>query len=234
MICSHCETEIEQNYCPKCGQKWLGKPTTIVGMFLEIIEVQFSLERSVFATFLKLLSKPKDVIVNFSNGFRRFYASPGKVIFYSLTFLALHLAFVNENILSLSFVINDTTEYAHLGFLVFFGFLMFLVSAIYFRLKDKTPWSKTLVASLYLLPFLLLLCQIIQNLTLLFSIEYSMQVPYFILVFLYLSIALTKGNSIKWYFLNFIFQTIIFVGLLLAIIGLILYFNPDNQTKFTL
>lgn len=86
--CSNCQTKILSAYCPQCGQKYVQKRVNFFTIFTDFGAQILSLEQSVFATMLKIITSPKTVIENYWNGYRNYDQSPGKLLFYFLTELS--------------------------------------------------------------------------------------------------------------------------------------------------
>src|SRR6056297_3534642 len=82
--CSVCAIEIEENYCPRCGQYYTTRRITNKGLFLDIIDGLFSLEKSL-TTNLKIgILSPDSLVQNYWKGYRRYYFSPGKFLTIAL------------------------------------------------------------------------------------------------------------------------------------------------------
>ena len=80
MKCSVCSTEIKENYCPKCGQYYTNEKISIKTMFSDLFGNIFSLEKSFFENIKIGLFKPKTLISNYWDGFRRYYYSPNRFL----------------------------------------------------------------------------------------------------------------------------------------------------------
>lgn len=100
--CTVCDSVIEKNYCTNCGQKLILKKPTILSMFSDIVANIFSLEKSVFAAIYYIIVSPNKLIDNYYSGYRNYYPSPGKILFYTLTYAAIHIAFISPKILGLA------------------------------------------------------------------------------------------------------------------------------------
>lgn len=139
--------QIVQNFCPQCGQKLSTESTTVKSITTDFFNNLFSLDKSVFAAILTLLINPKKIILNYWMGYRRYFASPGKMVVYALTIAALHLNYVNRELLGLSFDL-DGIRAQFLFWLVFLP-ILFLVSFLsFFRLKHN--FAKHVISITYL------------------------------------------------------------------------------------
>ena len=88
----------------------------------------FYLEKSVFGTILKLVQNPKHIVTNYYLGFRNYYSSPGKLLLYSVAIIALHVSFINPNVLGMVINIKNLgTQYffwiMHLPIVLFISYL---------------------------------------------------------------------------------------------------------------
>lgn len=95
-ICSICKIPIKENYCSKCGQKFSGKPISFLSLITDFISNFFSMEKSGFATILKILKNPKSIVDNYYLGFKNYYPSPGQLLLYGIAVVALHKNFVAD------------------------------------------------------------------------------------------------------------------------------------------
>ncbi|QVY64632.1 DUF3667 domain-containing protein [Polaribacter sp. Q13] len=95
-ICSVCSNEIEKKYCPKCGQYFTNKKVTSITILKDIFNSVFSLEKSLFRNIKTGLIQPKKLILNYLNGYRGFYFSPGKFFTIASLFLLLHYLYAKD------------------------------------------------------------------------------------------------------------------------------------------
>lgn len=96
MKCSVCSGEIHENYCPKCGQYYNGKRVNTLTIVGDLFDSIFSLEKSFLQNIRVGLLKPKKLISNYWNGFRKYYYSPGKFFTLASLFLVLHYSIAND------------------------------------------------------------------------------------------------------------------------------------------
>lgn len=145
--CTICNIQINQNFCQQCGQKLSTESTTVKSIITDFFNNLFSLDKSVFAAILTLLFNPQKIILNYWMGYRRYYASPGKMVVYALTIAALHLNYVNRELLGLSFDLEGIR--AQFLFWLFFLPILFLVSFLsFFRMKHN--FAKHIISITYL------------------------------------------------------------------------------------
>ena len=96
MKCSVCLSEINEKYCSKCGQYYKGGRINFTSFLGDLFESVFSLEKSFLRNIRIGLSQPKALVLNYWNGFRKFYYSPGKFFTIASLFLALHYSIAND------------------------------------------------------------------------------------------------------------------------------------------
>ncbi|MFN3529902.1 MAG: hypothetical protein ACK417_08295 [Bacteroidia bacterium] len=101
--CTICQTPLQGSYCHGCGQKHGGKEAGVWLLLQESLATFFSLEKSGLATIWALLSKPRNVVMNYIQGNRGYWQSPNKLIFYALIIYGLHVIWKNNEVLNMSF-----------------------------------------------------------------------------------------------------------------------------------
>ncbi len=141
--CTACHKNLkaEQNYCVHCGQKIGKKRITLWSIIADTFSNYFSFERSGLATDYKVIRHTEFMVQNYYNGNKGYFASPGKLVIFSIILIALHLTFVNDKILEASFDIRGVNkEYA---FFLFHFILFTIISQLTFirlgfKLQPKT------------------------------------------------------------------------------------------------
>ena len=212
--CTICQVQIEESYCPSCGQKANKRETTSLDFLKEVFINLFSLERSAFATAYRFLIQPKRIVDNYFNGFRGYYASPGKIVFYCLTIMALHVAFISERILGGTLPTNLWSS--HIAFGVAFFPLIAASTILPFRAKGQKI-AKLLIAITYASAILLVIWQVITDLFFSFSF-FNAVTPLFLAgyissIFVYQSIIFTQSKKWTYRLLNFLLQLLVFAVL---------------------
>ncbi len=96
MKCSVCSSEINEKYCPNCGQYYKDKRINFTTFLGDLFDSIFSLEKSFLLNIRIGLSQPKTLVLNYWNGFRKFYYSPGKFLTIASLFLVLHYSIAND------------------------------------------------------------------------------------------------------------------------------------------
>jgi hypothetical protein len=216
--CSICHLPIAEKYCSKCGQKAAEKRTTTASMIVDFITNIFYVERSGFATILKIIVSPKSIVDNYHKGYRNYYASPGKVLLYGIAIIALHLNLVDRKIMGLSMDIDNVSS-QYLFWAMLFPFLL-LISYFTFIPQEKS-FSKHLISITYIAISLFILVTVLNDILILtagdllgiwaFTIFVS-------LTFLWNSRVFTVREKAVYIWLNAIIQTVLFVGIIGVIV----------------
>jgi len=134
IICSHCQTEILQNYCPNCGQKYINRKISLRSIIADFWDSLLSLDASLWVNFKLLILDPKFFVTNYWNGFRNFYFSPNKAIIIAALFLGLNFLLFKNSFFGLK--INAENVSAQLGFIIFIIPLLTISSYVaYFKFK---------------------------------------------------------------------------------------------------
>ena len=132
MKCSLCSNEITEKYCSKCGQYYKYKRinfTTFLGDFFDSI---FSIEKSFLFNIRIGLSQPKTLALNYWNGFRKYYYSPGKFLTIASLFLMFHYLFAND-FLGVVLTSNISSQFVILFFNIFILTLLSFLLYIQFK-----------------------------------------------------------------------------------------------------
>lgn len=223
--CTVCEAIAVGSFCENCGQKIGRTETTLLSMFRDIVSNVFSMEKSVFAGIKSVLFSPGKLIENYFEGNRNYYPSPGKLLFYALTFAAFHVAFTDSKILGIRLDLNDKNP--QFLFWLFFIPIMTLTSYLAFVKSDRRI-TKHFIAVLYLSSSFFIVFTILNDLIIwlyrdLFS-DYLFA-AYSVLFFTWNSIVFTKGNKPLKVGLNVLLQLVIFVAFILLSIGVVYLIN---------
>jgi hypothetical protein len=198
-------------------------------MVSDVVSNVFSLERSVFAAIFKLLINPKHIIHNYWKGNRKYYPSPGRVFFYALAVAALHLSYVNKEILGLSFEIGIFR--AHFFFWAIFFPLLAISSYLVF-LKHKYSMAQNAVSLLYLASAFYMLITIPYDLYNLVSGNQPIGANLFFLfafaLFSWNAVVFTKSGKPLMVALNAVLQILVFLAIIAAIVSLLYLFSPGS------
>lgn len=212
----HRKLETEQNYCPNCGQKIGRKRITIWSIISDTLGNYFSFERSGLATIYKVITTPKFIVDNYCDGNKGYFASPGKMVIFSLVIMALHFTFISKKILSVDFEIEGFSQ--EYGFFLFnFLIFVFISQLTFFRQGFKL--ARHFVSLTYIMTAFLISFVLIDNLCRLLTIELNgwTYIFYLSVVLFWNSLAFTR-KRIWWMFgINFLIQIIILFAMILYI-----------------
>lgn len=225
-ICTVCNIPITEIYCHTCGQKMKKEITTVKSICTDFMQNLFSLDKSVFATIYKLLTNPRKIISNYSSGYRRYYPSPGKLLVYAMTIAAIHLTFINDNILGLTFDLDGVK--GHFLFWIFFFPLLTLTSILaFFRLKLGV--AKHLITTAYIASCFFIIITVINAVFIKLDMDLHL-IPFcifLIAVFIWNATVHTPKPKIRVLFYTLI-QLFFFALIVLAIMGIIYLISPDS------
>lgn len=179
------------------------------------------MSRSGFATIIKALVDPKELVNNYKLGFRNYYSSPGSILLYGIATITLHLLLVDKTVMN--FKVGSADLNAQYGFLIaFYPFLM-VISHLAF-IRKKINFSVQLISIAYtatsLLIPIIIACDAIYLITgMLFEIEAFWS--FVVLNFFWNSRVFTEGNSIWRLLINTLLQLVI----LSIIVGIVVILN---------
>ncbi len=217
-ICTVCEIQIEENYCYRCGQSKSNRPTSTRFLFSDFLSNFFSLEKSGFATMLKVLLNPKLIVNNYFFGFKNYYSSPGRILLYGIAFVALHVNFVDKSVFGLSFnVENVGAQYAF--WIILFPFL--LISSYLTFIRKEKKFSKHIISIIYIATVMCILATVCNDLMVLlfdYNLDFVMLAIFVLVTFLWNSRVFTDDKQYLKLTLSTILQLVIFTGLVICLI----------------
>jgi len=144
MKCSVCSTEINENYCPNCGQLYKNERISIKSILADLFGNIFSLEKSFFKNLKIGLLEPETLVVNYWNGFRGYYYSPSKFLtIASLFFLVLIMIPYDF----LGAVI--TSKFAQQFTILIFIIILFSILSFINYIKYKKNFYEHLILNIY-------------------------------------------------------------------------------------
>ena len=214
---SICSTSIKENYCSKCGQYYSQNQVTVLSLIIDFFSNFFSLEKSGFATIYKVIKSPKFIIDNYFNGYKNYFASPGKLLLYGIATIALHHSFINKKILGLYFEL-DNAKAEYLFWIVLFPILIFISYLSFYR--AKVDFSKHAISILYVATSLLVVCIIANDILIFIFGDFLAEKRFYIYVFsvfFWNSKALTTKNKFLNYLNNTLIQSVIFISFVLLL-----------------
>ena len=134
--CSNCGNEIMQNYCPNCGQKYVGKRISFKIIIEDFWDSLFSMDKSFWVIIKMMITNPNVVVLNYWNGFRNYYFPPFKFLLATSLILGLNLILFKNTFLGLK--ISAENFSSQLGFvIILIPFLTISSYAAYFKFKKN-------------------------------------------------------------------------------------------------
>lgn len=134
MKCSVCSNEITGKFCSNCGQFYHHRRITFTNFLGDLFDSLFSLEKSFFLNIRVGLRQPQMLAVNYWNGFRKYYYSPGKFFTIASLLLVLHYSIAND---FLGIVITSNISLQFVILIVNILLLTFSSFVIYFKFKKN-------------------------------------------------------------------------------------------------
>ena len=227
-ICSICKLEIHQKYCGNCGQQIGESETTMLSIVSDFFSNLLSVEKSVFACIYKLFTDPKKIVENYWNGNRKYYPSPGKMLFYSFAVAALHLTYVSDSLMGL---VMEDGDMSGIGpqFVFWLIILPILILSSYLTfIRKKISVTKHLISIMYLGATFFMLVIILQDVIEYFfpnTVKGGSFVIFFMTVFiLNAKVFSPAGNKAK-VALNTLLSILILSLIGIVLLGILYLFN---------
>lgn len=107
VVCSKCGTDIEMNFCPKCGQEHRKEGLTMWAVVKDYFNSFFSLDDSLLHDVREFFLRPRQFVGNYWNGFRRGQSSPNRILVLSTIFVGLALLSSDSHFLGLQLFIEN-------------------------------------------------------------------------------------------------------------------------------
>lgn len=170
--CSICNIEIEEKYCPRCGQYHTARRITNKKLFLDIIDGLYSLEKSFYTNMKVGLLRPGKLVNNFWNGYRGYFYSPGKFLAIALFSLLINFL-IQDNF----FMITVASGNVGPNFLLLFLALVlnsFASWIVYFL--HKKNFNEHFVMNMYTLSFWTIIMVPLSLLWGFLGVEYAEQI----------------------------------------------------------
>lgn len=196
-------------------------------MLVDWVANVFSLERSVFATMIKLLLDPRKIVENYWLGNRGYQPSPGKIFFYGLACAALHITYVNSELLGLT--LNLVGVQAQLFFWALF-FPLLTVSSLLTFIRKKQPFTKHLISLTYIGSSFFIIVTILQDAMTIALENYLTANAFFLfLICVMLWNAITFSGPRKYLEITLytVLQILVFAALVASLLGLVYLKNPE-------
>lgn len=227
--CSKCNKPLE-GFCPTCGMSKIKSRATFLNLFVDFFISFFSFQKSSFGTLKTIFNHPNRIVNYYYEGYRNYYASPGKLLLLTVLLVTLNKLLFDENVLlGITFNVNLGEGFSvftgknlgvEYGFM-FMNLLLFsLVSSIVYSFQ-KTPFIKQFISLIYVSSLFLFVSVIITwvlQWVLKIDLNIYPYIVYLILVFFWHSRALNNNKPIKYIVFNFILMILCFSGILFLIV----------------
>ena len=220
--CSVCGSEVNNRYCSNCGQEINHKDVTLVSLIGDLISNLFDLQRSAIAGVRMSFTQPRKLIHNYWNGNRRYYPSPGKMLFFALAIAAVHLAYVNRQVVGADISV-DHVESQVVFWIILLPILSFCSLASFVR--SKMSYAKHLVSTIYLGSAFYIAITVVNDILILTVgdiLGATVLILFLQLVFVYNSIVMQADRGIGRIILGILLQNVMLV-VVLAAISLLVY-----------
>lgn len=228
--CTICNSELTGNYCSNCGQKIGKKETTLLSVIKELFLIILDVEKSVPAGIITMIRSPRRLIENYWAGHRKYYPSPGRFLIYALALAAIHLAYIDDQVLGAA-ISSEMIESQVLFWIVFFPTLS-LTSYVSF-LWEKQSFTKHVISILYVATTLFIVLLIINDiliLTLWDPLNERMLFIFLLMVFVYNAIVFESRRGVGFILLGVLLQIISFAVVLVSIFLLLIYLFPFQSS----
>lgn len=98
MNCKNCNITLSEtdDFCRSCGAKTIRNRLTVKNLLVDFGEQYFNLDNKLLQTFIKLFTKPEDVIDSYINGTRKKYVNVISYIAIAITFSGLLIFIINK------------------------------------------------------------------------------------------------------------------------------------------
>lgn len=217
MLCSNCGTEISQNYCPECGQQYVGKRISFSGLLHDFFDSFFSMDGSLPRNIKAMIFNSQMVVKNYWDGYRKYFFSPFRLVIISTIVLGINFLITEKRFLEVN--ISTTTPYVTLPVVLYMLFLpIFTITTkiLYFRQK------KNLIEHLVLNAYSMGIWTFVFGIISIFLFYINLDLSYMPFFFLYLlliiiwdSLAFNIGKirRVLFIILHFFLFASVFVGL---------------------
>jgi hypothetical protein len=89
-FCDQCNKELKaKEHCNICGVYNTGKNTTLYSLASDALSQFLSVEKGFLKTILSSLKTPRRVVLSYYEGYRNRFASPGRILIFTLIVLGL-------------------------------------------------------------------------------------------------------------------------------------------------
>lgn len=228
--CTVCNIETKGNYCSNCGQKLSRTEIKFADLISDSISSALDVEKSIFAVLLTIFVNPSKLVVNYWKGYKKYYPSPFKLLIYALAVAAIHLAYVDSEILGVT--LQTSVVDTQIGFWIIVLPLLGLSSYLtYLRMKHSL--TKHIISLIYVSGTFFILITVIGDLAMLisgFDLAQFSFMTFLTLVFLWNAQVFSKKKKWWVYILNGALQFSVLVGV--AMIILLILMSVPGAVNF--
>lgn len=230
--CSNCGSQIEENFCSRCGQLYQPKRLNSESFMTDFADSLFSVNKSYLLNLKQLLLKPRFVIENYWNGYRNFFFSPNRMLFITAFLWSIYFYFTKNSLFGMEFQLGENVSWLGIQFLVIvFLLFIFLLSTKITYFKKKKKFFENLALNSYIfsatIPILLILS------VFLFKIleQNYLQVPFTIFYFVWIA----RVFETKWWrilmmaTINLIVLLVMLTVMSLSVYGIFTIFKLCNK-----
>lgn len=214
MKCSVCSNNITEKYCSNCGQFYKDRRVNFFNFLADLFDSLFSLEKSFLINISVGLSQPSKLVLNYWNGFRRYYYSPGKFFTIASLLLVLHYSFAND-FLGIVVTSNIATQFVTL----LVNILLMTFSSYLLYISFKKKFYEHLILNIYNVSLLLIIFVPISAILSILINDNKIEQYFYIVFHVFISFWNSKAfelGSLKRFF--FVILNVIFVYALLLLL----------------
>ncbi|MTI32521.1 hypothetical protein [Xanthovirga aplysinae] len=223
MKCSVCSGEIDEKYCPKCGQYFNNERITSISVLKDLFGSIFSLEKSFLINIKMGLLQPNILISNYWNGYRGYYYSPSRFLTIASLFFLLELMLVND-----FFGISVRSKVSPQFTLLFLNLVVFTFSSFIIYLEYKKSFYEHLILNIYNVSLWSIIFVPVSVILSLFNTHRTIEAGFFFLFQLFIIVWNAKAFEMNK------FKRLIYVALnciFLVILILVLIYSFGTSTR---
>lgn len=167
MECKNCKHTLNENdeYCPKCGGKVIRNRLTLKNLLSHFTETFLNYDNKLLQTFVKLFTKPEDVINGYITGTRKKYADVISYFAIALTLSGLQMFILKKYFPEILDISNMATkgseefqrqnmqfvqEYQQIIMMLYVPIYALMSKIVFFNIK-KYNYTEHLVIFMYIL-----------------------------------------------------------------------------------
>jgi hypothetical protein len=147
--CPVCKQDFDTNYCPTCGQRKTSKKVSFNTFASDLFNNIYALDKSIFSNLKLLLTKPGLIINSYIDGYRNYYASPGKLFIVASLLVAITFKFTESSFFAVKVDVENSSIAGQFLFLFIFILLLSWTSYLTYYLKWKKNFTEHVVITVY-------------------------------------------------------------------------------------